>query len=1401
MPFLFKNKENQKWISFEGDSSTYGSRSITVRDCEECNLFTVNSDMPDSTNGEYMIKLKDTNKCIFPDSNNNLISGDCKSSSNNIYEMKKLNEKYAERSLPPELKVSITFSDNESSNINNKQNNWGKKLTVNNSVHNYHSKAIKDKTKIYNILKHPKLIMVEGGGEIKNPKIKDFLSKNIIVYCKIYHVIEEYDAYNRQVAKKTYRLKYIDSSKIGDVTNSSIAGVFMFIDSSEPDYDGERDAYIHYYGKRNYDRESMDGTNSKNFSKAYIAAMLSRELRYGYINTNQYSGGIMIKTTTDKRTSFRVTPTDTIYNAMINYSYPTQVIGDSENVTLNMSSYINPNKKFYKDVNNKIISRTYDDGTDKSKLNLAVIPTSRPTNVVEGFSDSITDKVDTLKTMLASSATSLSDVIALIDSIINSMTTSNNESEYAHTVNMYKLDLNKIKHCFSLANSLYPNIEKLHKNMTDNYKKIGLNNVYGNLGADGTMSFDDALANTVIDQLTKLRKEIVGTKSSYKSTTKFSLSLIEVEGDILIYLIDLFKYFKNYYEVINKHVNAFFDYNEAKKYIKYCETKEFLIQIKLDSTEDYNYNALINLTTGSLKERIQYGERLANKSKTFFDINFGEIYDQLFINAISGPREFQLNRIEKLLHRSDEIKSKFMGSGEGVMHYYHDLLISQKEYYQSFKDIKKQYQNIKFFIEYLPRPPTMGLPLADITSMIFEFYGRHGRKLNTNKSNKSVFFLLMEYYFKLFKESTDSARHDSLFLSLFKNLRYRRDMGQLINPNSISYEDINKYGISLYYVNNNYINKKYEPNIVREFMKKYDAIANRIQAQSEDSIISINDSELKVREQASAIGEAAISEPFSTSSLSEYHKAIPDIIAAPQGINYDKDYDTNVFNDAFLYEGKSLNEYLNDTVADGGFSKGPPALATCSDSDGPGIAMTYYCGLTQQAPYGVVNADGKTESPAFLNNFFTDTACKSSTVFFDINVTLTYQNNDENDTCTVKLVNSEGNSKIITDYEGNSFPHTRLLEKFDETNGFTELRTVYNGPEDATNNMDYLEDILNEEPSSADSVLYNVGPFKYFRLYIKEKRIKLDYKLARGIPIISGEYEGPFKGLVDPNKTISNRDKVIHLYENKKNVGAYLNKSVYIDSAGVSHNIHSDKLNTNITIQGADSTDNTIYKEYLDYCYDGILTSTVPGPDSIARFDVGSDDGGPFYLNRSEMVNVYPSSDGMCADDTTSISLKLKKNEFNSNYGACVTDPTDLNMVTIKSYNSKKGDSGSNKRFSDEKCDKKHVFVGAVDRFKTSRKNFRNKFATMIQLFNELNENELNMLEGTQESIENLKDNIKEYNKLHLLATKNEKKNVIIDAQTDDMEIQYENSQRNMAIMGIGAIGAVLVMFNYMKNS
>jgi len=268
MPFLFKNKENGKWISFDNNSSTYNNRNITLTDCPECEENTLPADMPDSVSDEYMIKLNEN--CILPDDANNLISGQCSNSDKDVYIMKKLNDSFLEQSLPNTLKVSIGFSDNHTASVNSGSYNWGKEMT--NGTHNYISGETKDHSKIYTLIKDPKIY--KNSSEISNPKIKDFLTQNIEIRCKIFHVIEEYNSNKQLVAKNIYRLKYVDKSNIGDLTDDAIVGVFMFIDATEQDlttYSPQsNDAAILYFGKQNYENNSTNEINRKNFSTAYI---------------------------------------------------------------------------------------------------------------------------------------------------------------------------------------------------------------------------------------------------------------------------------------------------------------------------------------------------------------------------------------------------------------------------------------------------------------------------------------------------------------------------------------------------------------------------------------------------------------------------------------------------------------------------------------------------------------------------------------------------------------------------------------------------------------------------------------------------------------------------------------------------------------------------------------------------------------------------------------------------------------------------------------------------------------------------------------------------------------------------------------------------------------------------
>lgn len=1375
MPFLFKNKENQKWISFDNNSSTYNNRNITLSDCQECEENTIPADMPDSVSDEYMIRLNNNNDCIFPDSDNNLISGQCNTSDRDVYVLKKLNDSFLEQSLPNALKVSIGFDDNRTAMVNDSIHNWGKELTT--ATHYYESDESKENSEIYTIIKDPQLY--EGNNALANPKYRDFITKNHEIRCKLFHVIEEYNSSKQLVAKTIYRLKYIPKTNIGDLTDASIAGIFMFIKTNENELSNSssqsNDSVVAYFGKSNYQKSNLSEINMDNFSRAHIGTILQNgSVSHGYVDTSEYGGGIIIKNDSSRKTIFRVIPNDSIFNRMIKYSYPPQGIGNSKVVNVNMSSFINPKKKIIVSSNNKAISKNVHDQSEIKNGTFNIVPISEPFSVIEGYSNySIADEINRLNALLQSS-TSFEAIISHIETLLNSINQNNAEDEYAHIVNIYKTDLENIRYCFGVAKKLYTDLSLLHKNMTDNYLKIGLNNIYGNTGNSGTMMFDDNLANSVVKQLDNLTSELTATKSRFKNN--YNLSLIEVNTDILFFLVNIFKYFQHNHSSIKKHVDAFFDYNDAKVYIDYCKDKNFLSQIKIDSNESFNYDNLIILSTGTLKQRIQSGENLKNKSKTFFDIDFGEIYNQLFVDATSGSRAFVNTRIAKILHKDQQIVTQFINANNGqrgVMHHYHDFLISQKEYYRRFLEIKGQNNKIIYFKN--------SLPDTSIPMTIFEHYLAYGKTLQWGDS---LFFNLMNYYSGLATSSSnDSGRLAEIFLSLFKNLRYYKDTGVLIP--SLDYSDIKTDNLYKYYENNHFINKKSEPSIISTFMGEYDTLANMIETNNgnHDGIISINDPSLKISEPFTNI------ENFDVRRANAHYQPKPSIIA--------DNYDTNLFNDAFSYQTRnkdyvSLGEYLKTEYSDGEYNP-DIKTASCSSETGltfPNIVMSYSCG-NKPISFGSHNSTTSTKYKS-INDFFTKGAqCSSSIMEIYNSVTLEYTN--DNNTCKVMLVMNNLKNKSYTVSEG-EIPHTDYLEAFDNNNpGFDILKTTYSGdPNDDDNHMDYLEDVDN----SANSILYNStsnNNQRFFRLYIKDKKIMLDYKLARGLAINSEKSKTDMKGMVDPNNKSSNKKKIIYLYKNDKNVGENVNKSLYIDSAGVSHNIDSGILDTEIT-KTNESDGAVAYANYKNYCYSGTLTESTPSKDSVAKFK-------DYYLTQDQLKNVYPALEGPpCVDGNTAGILKLKKNAFDFNYGACMTDPYNVNMTSIEYYKGKKKNIGSSNEFSDEKCDKKQVFLKAVEQFKSERNAFRNNFEDMIEKLNELNENELEMLNGTQESIENIKETIREYNELYEKANKNEGKKTIIDAQTDDAKIVLKHSQHGMALMGIGAIGATMFMFNYMKK-
>lgn len=1332
MPVLLKNLGTNKYVTFENDSSSFDRRSITVTQCNECDentkLHNVNT---------HMIKTKD-GRCVFPNENNELIVGSCVNDNKWHYESRITNDDYENEPLSDEIKVSITFSESRTVNIGD-INTWGKNMIFNNSSDDLTN------ANMYYIIKNGELYNNSGTQKYETPTKEDFLKYNVQIRCNLFFVIET------QQGTKYYKLDYFKEHELGDFDRD----ILYFTESDSLNTSESPNVAITYFGRHNYQEEYLNDINKVNFSKAKIGAITENGVVNGYIDINEHQGGAIIidSNRTKPLTIFRVIPKDTVFNRMLKYSYPTQ--GDDSNY-INISSYMNPVKKI-RNKNDSIISGNAKDGTSVSNFTFNLVEPY--TSTVESFSllegatgeNTIVNKIDNLKDLLNSNVKP-ERILNDISVIINDIEKSNSGDDFAYLKPEINDQLNIIYICFIEAKNLYDNISMLYKNMEENYFKIGLNNVYGSstFNSNATMTFNTTLAETVINGLSSLNTEISDGEKFLNNS--FSLNIIKVNSNIIVSLIELFKYFHSQYTSIQKHVNVFFDYNDVKEDIEYYNN-QFITQIKVDDNiHDYNYEILINGYIGD-KQLVTFIEDMTNvdTSKKFFDIDFGKIYDQLFVKATEPMlRHFNSTRIEKVLHNNFKNKND-----QGVMHYYYDLLLSQEYYYESFLDKKGYLENVNNFIQQFPKGNSVEP---------FEIAKHYNDEIQKNMIEYDE--IVPEYMKRMFEQILDSNSTENdqkeYFFSLYTFMKQADDNNK---NTSLDYSSVNS-NLYKYYENNSLINEKKRKELINSFVMNYSELKNNIES-------NLYPDGLHTR-----------SEPFSNIENFIYKANNDYYLTKPHIIPTSSKYDTDLFDDAFKYqldenEGYvTLNKYLSNKFVNASYSE---SNASCENDLGkkvePKIDMTYRCGNDDR----IHEYEDKS-----INNFFSKKArCNASDHTFERKVKLKYTDNLTNLYLRLKE-DSKNKADYKIDLTSYSLPNNiNDLEVFEPdkntTELTTELTTIYNGPGNSDNKMTYLKDITSSSTdNNGKNYLYST-PNPYFRLYIENSNIKIDYK-----PVIGKKVSDSFSGRYG---FINGGAKTVRLYKHDKNVGDYLNKSVYIDYTNNSHNIDPSIMDNHL---GAES-------EYTNFCYDGTLneTYTVESDEVIAKIKQGEQ---IKKLDKTRIKNVYPKLNGGCIGSDNEITLQLKKRVFKPEYSACITTADDVSMITIDRYNEISGGEINNNEFNGKKCGKKHIFSKAIANFTESRDDFRIYFANMIEKLNELNESELKMLNGTQESIENIKKSIEEYEELNKKATDNLGKKTIIDAQTEDSRIMLKHSQYSMAIMGIGAIGATMMMFNYMKK-
>ena len=351
-----------------------------------------------------------------------------------------------------------------------------------------------------------------------------------------------------------------------------------------------------------------------------------------------------------------------------------------------------------------------------------------------------------------------------------------------------------------------------------------------------------------------------------------------------------------------------------------------------------------------------------------------------------------------------------------------------------------------------------------------------------------------------------------------------------------------------------------------------------------------------------------------------------------------------------------------------------------------------------------------------------------------------------------------------------------------EKDYMTKLETVANNLEEPVSSMNYLHSI-----SEISSEMLN-GPDA---LYSSDKKIRLVLSTQDGAKI---QYIPPITLDIHDNTkseyTIGNGN--VTIYKNVINLGEHVSNSVYIDSKGKSHSV-GDSYKSKVNLS---------YEDYENYCLDSNFVDDMNSA-SIGVFDSTSTDTS-YNITKHNLKHVYPIGNGGCIDGDDNGIMKLAKHPFDSQYGPCATDPNGISSIKISDYHGVDAKYKSTHDFVDDSvCGLKQILDsegGPIDEFRVIRTEFQLSFKDMINSFNELSESELNILKETDSDIDKLEKIKGEYETLYNTVNKNAEINNTLVAQSRESKLILDSTEYSMAIAGIGAVGTLLILFNYMKK-
>ena len=819
-------------------------------------------------------------------------------------------------------------------------------------------------------------------------------------------------------------------------------------------------------------------------------------------------------------------------------------------------------------------------------------------------------------------------------------------------------------------------------------------------------------------------------------------------------------------------------------------------------------------------------------AKTFFDLNFNEIYDVLFTTNISSSslRSFSESHVKKILSSKQYTIS---GTG-GLFFYIANLLKSLQEY--SEKHVL--YSTIKTYIE--TNILTLNIQTGSYFDVINGYYTALN-KLTSNISETSLmkdcyFYIAVKYYGGSLTSSNTEKEKAVYFAYLYGTLLKQYSDGL---PGE-DYSSITK--LEQYYNNDYFILFKYNNLMITDFIKKYNSLYANAKTESGlvdgDTIIDINNASIK----STVFDGFSNIEGFSSTVNSNQASLFP---TTPTPLNHVKNsYDDNssrLLEDGFLYEDRNqtygdLQNYYSSYIPSDkhtyDFESDP--FFKCVDTGGknakPTIDISFNCGNI-----------AKSYSGQYKNDIF-NTVCDSELSRAACNFTrymALVHKPDGAGSGTVCLTLLTYEKKYITDiviytYDNSVFGYDidDALEKF--STGLSDpkhfFKTNYNDLTDPKNTpememLTYTENKLDLSLNGTEALFSskhdgtNYVNDNFFKLILAKDDSGVVKPQLQIKPIINksiadgGKDIGYYSGKVITKGT---KDS-ISLYsidDPKYKLGNLVNEMGYIGTDGIYYKARGtnvNKTNKMPKLDGGVSDLDLPEKNFKKYTN---MVFRIPDDAGSYTFGVGTVNTDPEVIGvfRTSTDTVYKVTNENIKNlfnktSTTNLSgsgktyvqgtFYLKKMALNGSDNACITASNHTKIMSFDDFD----DIPKKQVYSSgEVCGIKQVMNTYVTNFKNKRTEFSTAFNNLVNAFNSLNENELLMLKNTEIKLNELNNLVKDYDKLYNKAIDNKNIKLLLETQNTEFKLLHKSSEYKMAAAGIASIGALVMLFNYMKK-